>query len=217
MPRKISRRDFLKFAGATTLVSVAACGGVGVLATQAPDIAYVETHLEGVKPMSKILIAYATRAGSTGEVAKAIGEVLSTSGATVDVQPLKSVTDLRGYNAFVVGSAIRMGKWLPEAVQFVQTNQATLSKAPTAYFLVSGFLREDTPEMRRTVAAFLDPVRKIMEPASVGMFAGKMDYSKLSWLDRTIAQMVKSTEGDFRNWEAIRAWAREVQPILSQA
>ncbi len=217
MPGQLSRRDFLKVAGGTTLVAAAACGGAGILATQAPDIQYVETHIEGAKPVNKILIAYATRAGSTAEVAGTIGQVLSSGGATVDVRPLKDVTDLRGYNAFVIGSAIRMGQWLPEAVQFVKTNQPTLAGARTVYFLVSGFLREDTPEMRVKVAAFLDPVRKILEPASIGMFAGKMDFGKLSWIDRTIAQMVKSPEGDFRNWDAIRAWASDLRPILSPA
>ena len=73
-------------------------------------------------------------------------------------------------------------------------------------------LREDTPEMRSKVSAFLDPVRKIHEPVSIGLFAGKMDYSKLSWLDRTIAQAVKSVEGDFRNWDLIRQWAKDLYP-----
>jgi menaquinone-dependent protoporphyrinogen oxidase len=139
---------------------------------------------------------------------------LSATGATVDVRPVKTVTDLKGYDAVVVGSAIRMGQWLPEAVQFVKNNQPTLGSIPTAYFLVSGFLREDTPEMRSQVQAFLDPVRQILEPKSIGMFAGKMDYSKLSWLDRTIAKAVKSVEGDWRNWDAIRGWAQGLQTTL---
>jgi len=52
-----------------------------------------------------------------------------------------------------------------------------------------------------------------------GLFAGKMDYSKLSWLDRTIARKVGATEGDWRNWEAIRQWARSLplQPKLVRA
>jgi menaquinone-dependent protoporphyrinogen oxidase len=167
--------------------------------------------------MNKILVTYATRAGSTVEVAATVAEALSAEGATVDILPIKAARDVKGYDAVVVGSAIRMGQWLPEAVQFVKTNRSTLAGMPTAYFLVSGFLREDTPEMRQKVLAFLDPVRKILEPKSIGLFAGKIDYSKLSWLDRTIARAVGSPEGDWRDWEAIRSWARELQPTIVHA
>jgi menaquinone-dependent protoporphyrinogen oxidase len=167
--------------------------------------------------MNKILVTYATRAGSTVEVAATVAEELRAEGATVDVLPIKIVRDVNGYDAVVVGSAIRMGQWLPEAVQFVKTHRSTLAGIPTAYFLVSGFLREDTPEMRQKVLAFLDPVREILEPISIGLFAGKIDFSKLSWLDRTIAKAVGSPEGDWRDWEAIRNWARELQPTLVHA
>ena len=169
--------------------------------------------------MRKVLVTYATRAGSTVEVAASIAEVLRATGVSVDVQPVKAMKEVRGYDAVVVGSAIRMGHWLPEAVEFVKANHGTLSQVPTAYFLVSGFLREGTLEMRKKVLAFLDPVRAILEPVSIGLFAGKMDYSKLSWLDRTIARKVGATEGDWRNWEAIRQWARDLplQPKLAYA
>jgi len=164
--------------------------------------------------MHKILVTYATRAGSTFEVAEQVAEVLRAAGATVDVKPVPAVHEVKGYDAVIVGSAIRMGHWLPEAVAFVQAHRETLSHIPTAYFLVSGLLRDDTPGMRRKVLAFLDPVRTILEPTSIGLFAGKMDYSKMDWLDRSIAEAVSSSEGDWRNWEAIRCWAHDLQTNL---
>lgn len=164
--------------------------------------------------MNKILVAFATRAGSTSEVAEYVAGVLRESGATVDVRPVRSVRDVHGYDAVIIGSAIRMGKWLPEAVNFVKTNRESLSRVPTAYFLVSAYLHEGTPEIRKTVLAYLDPVRAILDPVSIGLFAGKMDFSKLSWLDRTIAKAVGSTEGDWRDWDAIREWARNL-PLQS--
>ncbi len=167
--------------------------------------------------MKKILVTYATRAGSTIQIAETIAQTLGGTGSAVDMRPIKSVTDLKGYDAVVIGSAIRMGQWLPEAVQFVKTNQSTLANVPTAYFLVSGFLKNDTPEMRKTVEAYLDPVRKILEPKSIGMFAGKMDYGKLSFLDRTIAKVMKAEEGDWRNWDAVRGWAHDLLPIVAPA
>jgi menaquinone-dependent protoporphyrinogen oxidase len=143
--------------------------------------------------------------------------VLRAGGATVDVKPVTTVHEAKGYDAVVVGSAIRMSHWLPEAVAFVQAHREALSHMPTAYFLVSGLLRDNTPEMRRKVLAFLSPVRTMLEPTSIGLFAGKMDYSRMDGHDRSIAEAVSSAEGDWRNWEAIRAWAQEVQPILARA
>jgi menaquinone-dependent protoporphyrinogen oxidase len=160
----------------------------------------------------KVLVAYATKAGSTAEVAQAIAEVLRGKGENVDVAPVKEVKDLSPYRAVIAGSAIRMGSWLPEAVDFVAKNQAALAKVPTAFFLVSGYLKDDTPEMRAKVSAFLDPVRAMVKPGKEGMFAGKMDYSKITFLDRLIAKMVKSVEGDWRNWDQIRAWAADAIP-----
>ena len=164
--------------------------------------------------MSKILVTYATRAGSTFEVASCVAEVLRAAGTTVDVKYVRAVHELGGYDAVIIGSAIRMGQWLPEAVEFVKANRQTLSHIPTAYFLVSGFLRADTPEMRQRALAYLDPVRTILEPSSIGLFAGKMDYSKLDWPDRSIAEAVSSSQGDWRNWEAIRSWAHDLSRLM---
>ncbi len=210
--RHLTRRRFLQIAGVTLAASALTCGGGAALATLPPPITFVETHPEGDNSMRKILVAYASKAGSTGEVARAIGETLSAQGASVEVLQIKHVKDVSAYQAVIVGSAIRMGNWLPEAVNFVKTHQAELRQRPTAYFLVSGFLKDNTPEVVQKVSAFLDPVRAVMEPVSTGLFAGKMDYGKLSFLDRTIAKAVGSVEGDWRNWDAIRAWAAQALP-----
>ena len=125
----------------------------------------------------------------------------------MDVKPVKEAGDVSGYSGVVVGSAVRLGSWLPEAVKFVEAHTTALGTMPVAYFQVSGFLKEDTPEKRQEAATYLGAVRALVESASVGLFAGKIDYSKLSFFDRTIAKMVGSVEGDWRDWDAIRAWA----------
>lgn len=216
MTEKISRRRFLKIGGGVA-ISLVALGGIGgFVATRSPEVADVEKEMKGTSP-KKILVTYATRAGSSIEVAVAIGEVLSAAGATVDVRPVRNVQSAEGYDAVVIGSAIRIGAWLPEATEFVQKNKQTLAKIPTAYFVVSGYLRNDTPEMRKTVDSYVDPVRQIVEPSSVGLFAGKIDYNTLSILDKTMAQTMGEKEGDWRNWDQIRGWAREIQPVLMKA
>lgn len=164
--------------------------------------------------MKRILVTYATRGGSTFEVAGCVAEVLRAAGAIVDIRYVTAVHEVQGYDAVVVGGPIRMGHWLPEATAFIQEQGELLRHIPIAYFLVSGLLRNDTPETRRTVLAFLDPVRKILEPTSIGLFAGKIDYSRMEGFERSVAEAVSSSEGDWRNWEAIRSWAQELYPIL---
>lgn len=83
----------------------------------------------------RILVAYASKTGSTSGVADALGKQLAAGGAAVDVRQMKEVKDLSPYRAAVVGSAINGGKWLPEAMEFVQANQSQLNKMPTAIFL----------------------------------------------------------------------------------
>src|SRR5262245_37997871 len=67
-----------------------------------------------------ISVTYATRAGSTAEVAAAIGQSLAAHGFSVEVKPIKENPAVEHYDAILIGSAVRMGQWLPEAVKFVE-------------------------------------------------------------------------------------------------
>ncbi len=159
----------------------------------------------------KVLVTYATRAGSTIEVADSIASVISQQGFRVDLQHIENVDNLSGYIAVIVGSAIRMGNVTPEVKKFVEIQKNDLINIPTAYFIVCLTLKDDTPENREKVADYLVPLRQIVTPFAEGYFAGKMDYSKLKRFDRFIAKrMVKAPEGDFRDWVKIREWAQSV-------
>jgi menaquinone-dependent protoporphyrinogen oxidase len=166
---------------------------------------------------NKVLIVYASRAGSTGEVAKAVGQTLSEAGASVDVRSVADENDLNNYEAVIVGSAIRMGRWLPEAVDFVKKHHDKLSRVPAAYFVVCSTMKDDTPENRKKTLAYLDPVRKAapdIKPVDTGLFAGVIDFSKLSFIDKSMLKVRGASEGDFRNWAAIKQWATDVAPML---
>jgi menaquinone-dependent protoporphyrinogen oxidase len=66
------------------------------------------------------------------------------------------------------------------------------------------------------VMGFIEPVLQVHQPDSIGLFAGKMDYQKLSFFERTIIKKaIKLPEGDFRNWDAINRWAESLQPVLA--
>ena len=171
---------------------------------------------------NKILVAYASRAGSTAGVAEAIGQTLAESGAQVEVRPMQDVKDLAPYRAVVAGSAIQGGKWLPEAMQFMQTHRAALAQKPFAAFLVCMTLAmPGADKYREHVAGFLQPVRAQVRPASEGLFAGALDISKIpSFGDRLKFRLSVVfgvwSEGDHRDWNAIRAWAESIRPLLLQ-
>ena len=160
----------------------------------------------------KILVAYASRAGSTAGVAEAIGQTLAESGAQVDVRPMLEVTDLSPYRAVVAGSAIQERRWLPEAMQFMHTHQAALAQRPFAAFLVCMTMTMKNENYRRGVQDWLEPVRTLVKPVSEGFFAGALDLRKVpSFRKRLMFRLSVAfgvwSEGDHRDWDAIHAWA----------
>jgi len=215
---EIGRRGFLILVGGAIGVSTLPYNRVLAVENRQSVVEFIESSCEKDKKMkSKLLITYGSRCGSTGGVAEAIGQVLCEEGVAVDVRLVKNVNDLSTYQAVIVGSAIRMGKWLPEVVEFVKTHQDTLSRVPVAYFTVCLTMKDDTVENRRKALAYLDPVRKQflqVKPVDIGLFAGAVDYKKLSFAYSLILKVMGAPEGDFRNWEAIRTWGAGRRPAL---
>ncbi|MBN2472041.1 MAG: flavodoxin domain-containing protein [Anaerolineae bacterium] len=165
--------------------------------------------------MTSVLVTYASKSGSTAEVAEFMGEALREAGASVDVKPVKTAHEMQGYDLVFVGSAIRVGKWLGEAVQFVEEHKTDLAKQPTAFFTVCLTMQENTPEKRAEVQAYLDPVREIFTPQAEEFFAGVAQMERLGFIERMAMKAIKPPLGDFRDWAAIRAWTLEVYQQLS--
>jgi menaquinone-dependent protoporphyrinogen oxidase len=163
---------------------------------------------------NRILVTYATRAGSTGEVATAIGKALTERGFAVDVTPIEEKPPVDGYQAVLIGSAVRMGQWLPEAVNYIKTHQGALNALPVALFTVHLNNLGGDEESQKNRNSYLDTVRPLVNPVAEAFFAGKMDFARLSFLDRLIAKVVKAPEHDLRDWNKVRAWAEEVEPML---
>lgn len=162
----------------------------------------------------KILVAYATKSGSTIDVAQTIGKSLSDKGATVEVRPIKSVTNVDGFRAVIIGSGIRFGQWLPEAVEFVKNNQTKLSQLPIAFFTVHMLNIDDSAESRAKRGAYTEPLRQILTPKAEVFFAGRLDFSKLSFFEVLISKALSAKEQDLRDWNKIRAWAEGLIPEL---
>jgi menaquinone-dependent protoporphyrinogen oxidase len=168
--------------------------------------------------MSKILIAYATAAGSTGEVAEAIAKTLRQGGAAVDVRRAKEITDLSGYDAVVVGSGVRAGRTYAKASQFLAAHGPALRQVPVAGFIVCLAVKDreepGCPEAEGYLDAMFAQVEGV-EPVSKGLFAGAVDYGKLPWLLGLILKRLKKEPGgDYRDWAAIEAWAASLPGVL---
>ncbi|NVO66213.1 flavodoxin domain-containing protein [Methanofollis tationis] len=158
----------------------------------------------------KVLVAYATRYGSTREVAGAIAAALQEEGATVDLMRADEVTDTAPYSMVVIGSPVYAGKWLDDALKLVTRHQKNLGRVPVALFAVGILIAEDTPENRQKVEAALDPAVHLVTPVSVGLFAGKLDAKALSFPLRMMLKVMKTPEGDYRDMDAIRRWAKSL-------
>jgi menaquinone-dependent protoporphyrinogen oxidase len=156
----------------------------------------------------KILIAVASRHGSTHEIADVLARELGTAGHTVDVQSVEVSSTVEGYDAAVIGSAVYMGKWLPQAEQFVDRHQAHLAAMPVWLFS-SGPLGSDDPQPNGD-PAHLDQLISRTGARGHRTFVGKLDKDGLGFGERLIVRAVKAPDGDFRDWVAIKVWADEI-------
>jgi len=167
--------------------------------------------------MTSVLVAYATKYGTTREVADAIGQALSEQGIRVDVRPAGEVRDLTGYSAVVLGTAMYYFMLRREAKRFLARHRKTLSNLPVALFALGPF--NDTPE---ELASARVPVDKYLaksswlSPVAVGIFGGRHDPSALRFPDNNPA-MRNMPPSDARDWEAIGKWANELPAALGLA
>jgi menaquinone-dependent protoporphyrinogen oxidase len=159
---------------------------------------------------ARILVAYASRKGSTAGIAQAIGKELVSAGHTVDVIEMKTVTTVEGYNAVIIGAPVYMGKVDKDISKFVAKNRDRLASIPVAAFAVG----------IAPVAPQIEPVEKVLndltnaispiQPVAATVFAGKLDPDKMSFIERQMTSLMKIKTGDFRDWNAIAVWAREL-------
>ena len=133
---------------------------------------------------------------------------------------MQDVEDLAAYRAVVAGSAIRGGKWLPEAMDFMRAHRAELTRLPCATFMVCITLAMRNGEKyREGLRDWMAEARSLARPVSEGMFAGMLDFSKVpltfnTLLMRLMVLIGVFPRGDHRDWAAIRAWAESLVPLL---
>jgi menaquinone-dependent protoporphyrinogen oxidase len=160
---------------------------------------------------ASILVAYATRAGSTKEVAEAVASTLREAGLAVDIQPLADVDTLEGFQAVVMGAPLYMFRWHKDALGFLKRHQWALGSRPTAVFALGPF--NDVEKEWTDVRAQLDKALAKFPwfaPVAVQVFGGKFDPTSLRPPYSLIPAMKRLPVSDLRDWEAIASWAKEL-------
>lgn len=159
--------------------------------------------------MNRVLIGYATRAGSTRDVAGILADEFRTLDCDVDVVDLaRSKPSASGYDLVVVGSGINAGLWFSEATSWARTQAPDLSSVPVAVFNVCMYVAE--PDRREETLAYNTQVAKMLDPVASESFAGRYDPEKVNWFKRLLMRSMKKSAQDDVDPATIRAWAREL-------
>jgi menaquinone-dependent protoporphyrinogen oxidase len=186
--------------------------------------------------MPRIQVVYASRHGGTAGIASQIAEVLEGEGAQVTLADAANQPDPGGFDAYVIGSGVYMGSWMSEGADFVEQNQATLASKPVWLFssgpipsaskpidaddlVTAAFGPEDGPGSggRRKISA----LSAAIQPRDHRIFLGVFDPNDppKSMPERMVRMLpaVKRAlpAGDFRDWDAIAAWARQIAAELA--
>jgi len=157
----------------------------------------------------KVLVTSASRHGSTTEIATEIASTLTAQGVAAVCADIEDVTDLPGYDAVILGSAIYAGHWLGPAKDFAERLGAELADRPV--WLFSSGPIGDKPTK--------DPVEATHAMSTAGarehrIFSGKLDKETLGFAEKAIMRVVRAPEGDYRDWSEIHSWAQGIADEL---
>lgn len=157
-----------------------------------------------------ILVAYASKHGSTQEIAKRLADRLRERGEHVDLSQVSDARDVAGYQAVVVGSAVYFSSWAKEAREFVRKHESTLATRPTWLFS-SGPVGDVALPAPKEVTW----LEAALHPRSHRIFRGALDPKQLSLRERLAVKAVKAPVGDYRDWAEIDGWADAIADELA--
>ncbi len=206
----LSRRRFLRIGClSTAAVGLTVCG-VSTLAPPPPPIELSSVIAGDKGPDDRLLVTYASFAGSTEEVALEIGKRLGERGFTVDVIPVLEGPRVEDYRSVIIGSGVYGSRWRPEALEFVEAHQAALQRVQVALFSVClAGLAKDAETLSAHATTVFESVRPLVRPVDEALFAGKVDSRGASlFLPNGLARLFPTL--DFRDWKRIHAWAQSL-------
>ena len=160
----------------------------------------------------KVLVSAASRHGSTIEVAATIGAALGAAGNEVYILAPDEITGLDGYDAAVIGSAVYVGRWIEPARELVERHKVALSRIPVWLFSSGPVGDPPRPHEDPADAAGLG---ELIGARGHRTFSGLVDKRRLGIAERAMVAAVHVSEGDYRSWDAIDAWASEIAAALA--
>lgn len=161
--------------------------------------------------MAKVLVGYATRAGSSADVAAIIADQLREGGHEVTLADLKDQPGVDAFDVVVAGSAIQMQAWLPEAMGWLRLRGPALREKRVAVFNVCmGATEADKPGKREESLGYNDSAKELVTPVAEESFAGRYTPEKVGLIARLLFKAQQKEPKDYIEPEKVRAWATSV-------
>jgi menaquinone-dependent protoporphyrinogen oxidase len=169
-------------------------------------------------PGGRILVAYATKYGSTAEIAERIGDQLRGVNLATDTLSASELNDLTPYRAVILGSAVYIGQWRESAARFLKDQEAHLAQRPVWLFSSGPTGTGEPVELMKgwRFPPALQPIADRIRPREIAFFHGNLNPAKLTMVERWIVKSIGAPVGDFRDWKAIDAWAATIASALGQ-
>ena len=164
-----------------------------------------------------VLVAYGTTNGSTGEIARWIGDELRGCGLDVEVWPAAQVYDVNRYEAVILGGAMYMFGWHRDARQFAHRFAGALARRPVWLFS-SGPLDDSADQLPLPPIPQADAVMRVVHARGHVTFGGRLSEDARGWLGFVAHRMAdEGRGGDFRNPLRVRAWAHKVAEEIKES
>ena len=159
----------------------------------------------------RVLVSVASRHGGTWEIGGCIAQVLRDDGHEVDLCEPQDVADATGYDALVLGSAVYVGHWLPAARELAERVEA--AGAPPVVWLFSSGLATQPAAAANSPHEMADLAQRLGSRGHKS-FRGRLDRRVLTFAERATIAGARAREGDHRDFDLVRAWARQIEPSL---
>ena len=161
----------------------------------------------------KVLVTAASRHHATAEIADAIVTGLRDRGIDAESRPIAEVNDVDVYDVVVLGSAVYLGRWLPEARRFATIHASALSSMPVWLFS-SGPVGPPEHMVPPGEAADVPVLLHLTRARGHRTFPGRLDMKDLHFTERAMARSIHAPDGDSRDWDAIDRFAAEIADAL---
>lgn len=162
---------------------------------------------------ARVLVAYASKLGSTAEIGESIAATLRAAGLDAEAIAVREVSDLTGYDAVILGSALYAAHWQRDANRFVSRNRVLLEERPLWLFS-SGPLDRRLAAANVPIGQHAAEITANLAPRGHRTFGGRLEADAPG-----VDPQVLATHpiGDFRDWDVITDWAASIAAELLEA